>query len=121
MDRNLRHEGTIYEDAVIKGLQERGFDLIVRNYNVHRRGELDAVFERAGHVYIVEVKARRRSTAMPDALDAITPEKIRRMKRCVPYLVSEYRLYGKNIHFLAGCVTVNDDGSIQNVQIVPFE
>ena len=119
--RDLRLRGGIYEDAVIEGLIQRGFKLITRNYYVHQRGELDAVMERGQNIYIIEVKARKIREDYPDPIESIGPLKIKRIKSCLPYLLSDYGLFGRNIHFLAGCVNLNDDGSIQNVQIIPFE
>lgn len=116
----LGKTGRFYEDAVIDGLERRGFRLITRNYYVHRKGEIDAVMEYRGHVYLIEVKARRSGSLISDPIEAVTPHKVQCMKRCIPYLIDEFGLAGMNIHFLAGCVSLNADGSIQNVQIIPF-
>lgn len=50
-----RETGDVGEDLVCKYLQERGFDIVDRNY-LRPWGELDIVAKREGKIHFVEVK-----------------------------------------------------------------
>lgn len=65
------------EDAALAYLQQRGYNLIARNWRC-LYGELDLVMRQQGQLVFVEVKARR-SASLEDAVAGITPRKLRRL------------------------------------------
>jgi putative endonuclease len=69
------------EDIAARYLEERGFQVIERNWN-HRLGEIDLIVERAGEIRFIEVKLRRSMTyGYPEA--SITGLKLRHLGRAI--------------------------------------
>lgn len=112
--------GDAGELAVINYLESFGFLLITRNFTVHNIGELDAVMEKDGSIYVIEVKARLKDTNYASPVESISKEKIRRIIRTTNVFLSRYHLESRNVEFLAGCVEHTRDGVITSVEIVPF-
>lgn len=108
------------EQAVLEYMLSKGFRLIVRNFEVHNVGELDLVFEKDEDVYITEVRSRKNKGDYPDSAQSVTASKRRRIRNAANILIARYGLYDRNIHFLVGQVTHNEDGLVQNVEIMPF-
>lgn len=108
------------EQAVINYMRADGYKLLARNYSIHNVGELDAVFEKDGDIYIVEVKARQVNSIYTSPEESITPAKYRRLVKTANIFIAKNNLYDSNISFLIGVVEHNRDGLIQNVKIVPF-
>lgn len=119
MDNKAR--GFHSESAVISLMESKGYTLLVRNFNVHNSGELDAVMTKDDTVAVIEVKSRRERDGDYGAASAITPGKIMRMRKTVNVLISRYGLWDKDIVFLGGLVTHRADGSIASVEVVPIE
>jgi len=117
---NKTQRGLRCESYVISGMEERGYKLIARNYRIHNVGELDIVMEKNNEIYVIEVKARKVYKDYPKPIEAITPSKKTKLIRTTNYLLREYKLWGRNIHFLASLVYLNGDGSVQKVEIIPF-
>lgn len=62
-------KGRLGEDAVCRLLQQRGHEILARNY--HRRcGEIDIISKCGGFVVFTEVKARKRGS-MISGLEAV--------------------------------------------------
>lgn len=118
--RQTKIIGNEAEDAVIRLMASQGYTFIVRNFTVHNMGELDVVMRKGNDLYVIEVKSRLENTAYADPLRSITPKKRMRMYNTTQVLISRYRLFDMDVHFLAGCVTHRRDGMIQNVEIIPF-
>ena len=108
------------EDAVIACMASEGYRFLARNFSVHNIGEIDVVMTKGGDLYIVEVKSRLSGTMIADPASSITFSKRMKLKRTAEIFISRYNLYHMNVHFLAGCVTHDRDGLIQNVEIIPF-
>lgn len=115
-----REIGFIAEDAVIDHLKRAGYRLIVRNYSIHNIGELDAVMEKDGTVYVIEIKSRQLSEFYPSPGACITPAKMRKVRRTTAILIRRYELYDSDIVFLAGCVYHDRWGNILDIEIVPI-
>ncbi len=69
------------EDLAVEQLQGKGWRVLDRNVHF-REGEIDIVAEVDGKLRFVEVKGRR-STRFGGVVEALTTEKVRRMKRAV--------------------------------------
>lgn len=118
--KQINELGREGENAVIKELLLQGFKFLDRNFSVHNVGELDVIMEKEGDIYVVEVKSRLEDTFFTDPAQSISHKKIQRMINTTKIYIKNNRLYDRNVHFLAGCVTHKRDGSIQNVEIIPF-
>lgn len=117
---NTKTVGLNGEQAVLEYMLARDFRLIVRNFEVHNTGELDLVFEKEEDIYIIEVRSRKNKGDYPDSAQSVTASKRRKIRNATNVLISKYGLYDRNIHFLVGQVTHNEDGLVQNVEILPF-
>jgi putative endonuclease len=75
--------GAIGEDAVLAWYEQKGYRLIARNWRSGRLGELDLVFAggTVARPLLVFCEVKTRSSArFGSALEAITPEKARRLR-----------------------------------------
>lgn len=122
MDKRLsKHDiGMAAEEAVRRIFIECKYIEVVRNYSVSRIGELDLVFRKGNTLCIIEVKSRKVNNNYGGALYAIGSLKRKRIYATARYLVAKYHLESYDIRFFAGCVTHDDSGYIQKVQIIPF-
>lgn len=117
---HLREIGDRGEDAVAQYLTKRGFRLIARNYNVQGVGELDLVFEKEGVLYITEVKSRMNKGPYPHSVEAVDFKKRKRIFRTTRRFMAERGYYNRDIVFLLGCVTHDDNGEVRKVEVIPF-
>lgn len=108
------------EDAVIKLMEENGYILLCRNFEIHNVGELDCVFRKDRDIYVVEVRSRRNLGNYPSSSETVDFRKRKKIERCTRYLVSEYKLYDFNITFLVAQVTHDASGMIKKVEVIPF-
>lgn len=120
MHRTTRDIGSIAERAVEDYVHSNGYRLIVRNFYIHNVGELDLVFEKNREIFVIEVRARQTNKYYPNAIESVTFEKQRKIRRTTQYLLRKFELYERNIHFLVGCVTISSECLIQNVELIPF-
>jgi putative endonuclease len=79
---NLRQDlGRYGEDRAASFLQDRGYEIIDRNWR-SPSGEIDLVASDKGRLVFVEVKTRNGS-GFGHPFEAITPNKVSRMRRLV--------------------------------------
>ncbi len=71
--------GRVAEKLAANYLDQRGFRIIARNWH-NRYAEIDIIAERLGTIHIIEVKYRLR-TDYGGGLEAITPDKVERLRR----------------------------------------
>lgn len=116
----LRKIGDRGEDAVAQYLTKRGFRLIARNYNIPGVGELDLVFEKEGVLYVTEVKSRKNQGPYPHSVEAVDFRKRKRIFRTTKRFMAERGYFNRDIIFLLGCVTHDDKGQVQKVEVVQF-
>jgi len=85
------------EDLVAAWYERNGYDIVARNWRCPR-GELDIVAWRDGVLAICEVKARRNAD-FGDPFEAITPQKLRRVRRATAAFMATYEQSVKEIRF----------------------
>ena len=117
---NTRQIGNMAEERIVEVFRSRDKKLLVRNYEVHNVGELDAVFTDQDNVYVVEVRARKASTGYPTPAESVDHNKRRKIVKTTKYLIREFDLYDRNIYFLIGQVTLDGRDLVQNVEFIPF-
>lgn len=115
-----RIKGDNGEDAVINMMQNKGFKLLCRNFEVHNVGEIDCVFLKDNDVYVAEVRARRNLGTYPTSTETVDKRKRRKIMMTTGYLISKYGLYDKNVIFLVASVTLDSSGMIKNIEVIPF-
>ena len=115
-----KYIGQKAEHAVLGIFLRNGFELLVRNYAVHKCGELDLILRKNMCLYVVEVKSRIESDVFGGAIEAITSVKKARMLRATRVFLLDHKWESFDIRFVAGCVTHRADGSIISIEILPI-
>ncbi len=83
-----QEKGRLGEDAVCLRLQQRGHEIIERNYR-RRCGEIDIISKCGGFVVFTEVKSRKRNS-MVSGLEAVDRRKQARIVRTADIWLSEH-------------------------------
>lgn len=86
---NPREIGTVYENKAVLFLQEKGYQILERNF-YSKHGEIDIIAKDKEYLVFVEVKYRHNSYEGA-ALEAVTPTKRKRLVQA-----AEYYLYKKH-------------------------
>ena len=113
MRRGNRAVGAVYEEKAAHYLQERGYTIRARNYH-DRWGELDIVAEQNGVLVIVEVKYRS-DTRFGGPLEAVTPQKQRRICRAAMGYYAAYG-FGEDRACRFDVIGITGDGTIQHIE-----
>ena len=98
------------EEAVFQHLRSQGYEILERNFHLRPFGEIDLLARREGHLLIVEVKARHGKEAEEKALEAITPEKIAKLRLVASYYQESRGLENLPILFLGALYTEEPEG-----------
>jgi len=112
--------GRAAETAVADELVRRGMSLLARNYRFHRLGEIDLVAADRGAICFIEVKARS-NAHFGSPVEAVTPEKARRIRRVASCFLQERRLEDREVRFLVASVRCESDGSVSCIDVLPFD
>ncbi len=106
MKNNKQVIGTIGENAIAEYLEERGFQILDRNWRI-KGGELDLIAKSpSGKIHFVEVKTRN-SHAFGHPLEAIDREKAHRLQRlALAWLVTNNN-FGRDYQVDVAAVTLN--------------
>jgi len=81
--KDTRLYGIKGEEIAADYLKENGFSIVRRNYRT-KIGEIDIIATKGGVLYFFEVKVRGKDRLI-DPLEAVTPGKIRRIRRTAEY------------------------------------
>ena len=108
------------EDAVIKMMTDKGFQLVCRNFEVHNVGELDCVFKKDNEIYVVEVRSRKNLGNYPSSAETVDHKKRQKILKTTDCLIRKYRFYEMNFVFLVAQVTHDASGMIKNIELIPF-
>jgi len=81
--------GRIGEEIATKYLKKRGYKILERNFRSKRWGEIDIVATKDEVLVFIEVKARIGSK-YGHPVEAVTPHKLRALKRTGQYYVREH-------------------------------
>ena len=85
------------EVAAKKYLEEKGYRILAENY-AGKMGEIDLIAKQGGVVVFVEVKARE-NTAFGEPIEAITPQKVRKIALTAQQYLVQKRLLGSDVRF----------------------
>ena len=115
-----RIRGDSGENAVIKALTDKGFQLVCRNFEVHYVGELDCVFRKDDDIFIVEVRSRKNLGNYPSSAETVDLKKRKKIERTADFLIRKYGFYEMNVIFLVAQVTHDSSGMIKKIELIPF-
>ncbi len=113
--------GDAAELAVARRLEARGLTLLEHQYNVPRLGELDLVMRRGDCLYIIEVKARSDLERFGGGLAAITPAKVRKLRKTALHFCQKSGLMNLEMRFLAAEVELIKGQPQGSIHVVPIE
>ena len=108
------------EDAVVKALTDKGFQLICRNFEVHNVGELDCVFRKDDAIYVVEVRSRKNKGNYPTSAETVDRKKRMKIVKTTEILIRKYGLYDLDVSFVVAQVTHDTSGMIKKIELIPF-
>lgn len=80
---NYRQIGTVYENKAVLFLQEKGYEIVRRNFRC-RQGEIDIIARDGKYLVFIEVKYRKNSYEGA-ALEAVTVQKQKRIIQAAKY------------------------------------
>lgn len=104
--------GAAGESAAVDFLVNRGLRLLGRNVRAGR-GELDAVFADGATVVVVEVKTRS-SGVCGSGLEAVTPAKMRTLRRTAARWLDEEGVAWRDVRFdVVEVVPVGDSFAVE--------
>lgn len=98
------------EDIATKYLEDNGFGILDRNWNLHKGCEIDIVAHRDGVVHFVEVKTRSHDTfATPES--AINRDKVKHLYKAAKAYTFQHQLQGikSQIDSIAIILRTDDD------------
>lgn len=97
------------EDTACSFLEEKGFDILDRNYHAGKTGELDIIARRGNLVVFAEVKARR-SDAFGGGIYSIKQNKKKTLRRCAEhFILNNPVLNSKQITFRFDLILVENN------------
>lgn len=100
------------EDHALFYLQDKGFQLVRRNYR-HGRGEIDLVMEAPNRTLVfVEVKSNRTKLS-GSPLERVDGRKIRQLQKMAQRYCWEFRQEERDIRFDVVGVELGEEGSVE--------
>jgi Holliday junction resolvase-like predicted endonuclease len=120
-DEERKRRGRIAEDEVCRILRKRGLQIIARNVNFPRIGEIDIIALDEDRVFVVEVKARQNKSSFGGPLAAVTRAKLSKITKATNCYLKINGMMNNYVTILAAGVLINKSGEIENVEIVPVE
>ena len=94
---NKREVWTRGEVAAKRYLEERGYRTLAENYAA-KQGEVDLVMQDGDTVVFIEVKARE-TLAYGEPIEAVTPQKVRKIALTASQFLVQHRLLGRAVRF----------------------
>jgi putative endonuclease len=106
MQTSKQRLGAFGEDAASAFLVERGYQIVARNYRCEF-GEIDIIARASKALVFVEVKTRS-GGGYGSPFEAITTQKLARMKRLAAHCANHFATPGEQIRLDAISVLVRD-------------
>lgn len=107
---NRREVGAQAEEVAVQYLQGQGYRIIAQNWYCST-GELDIIAEHLSQLVIVEVRSKRQGSIYGTALEAITPSKIKQVRKTTSYYLYKTGNIEADIRFDVIAITTNEDGT----------
>lgn len=115
--RGKRFYGEIGENYAVSSLQKRGYIILGKNFR-SRYGEIDIIAFDSGVYVFVEVKTRW-SEKFGVAAEAVTPTKLKKIKKTIDYYFFLNKLKNKKARIEVLAIDINKDGSalVKNIVV----
>ena len=94
---NKREVWTRGEVTAKRYLEEKGYRTLAENFAA-KQGEIDLVMQDGDSIVFVEVKARE-TLAYGEPIEAVTPQKVRRIALTAQQFLVQKRLLGRAVRF----------------------
>ena len=94
---NKREVWTRGEVTAKRYLEEKGYRTLAENYAA-KQGEIDLVMQDGDTIVFVEVKTRE-TLAYGEPIEAVTPQKVRRIALTAQQFLVQKRLLGRAVRF----------------------
>lgn len=107
---NRRAVGKQAEEVAVRYLQEQGYRIIAQNWYC-TTGELDIIAEDLSQLVIVEVRSKREGSRYGTALEAITPSKVKQVRKTASYYLYKTGNSEATVRFDVIAITTNEDGA----------
>lgn len=120
-DVERKRRGRIAEDEICRILKRRGLQIIARNVNFPRIGEIDIIAKEENKIFVVEVKARQFDSSFGGPLAAVTRKKLSKITKATYCYLKMNGMMNNYIDILAAGVLMDKSGKIENIEIVPVE
>lgn len=110
--------GQYGEAVAARYLERHGWTVLGRNWRCDI-GELDVIAQRDDVIAICEVKTRR-STRFGTPLEAVTPEKLKRLRRLAGRWLAQHRAFAPSVRIDVITVLVDDAGlsQVQHIEAI---
>ncbi|NCD16562.1 MAG: YraN family protein [Actinobacteria bacterium] len=118
MSSHNRDVGRYGEELACRYLGDRGFTVVARNWRC-RHGEIDIVAtDPRGVVRVIEVKTRR-STAHGTGAEAVTPDKLARLRRlCGAWLAENPHSGGAQVDVISILLPLRGTPALEHIVAV---
>ncbi len=105
-----------YGEALAESsLKEKGYSILQKNFRC-KEGEIDIIARDGDTLVFCEVKARR-SKAFGSALEGITPQKIKKIKKAAQVFLLRNGITDSDCRF--DVVTIDEDGEKREIEVIP--
>lgn len=108
------------EEAASRLLEDKGYNILKRNYSEHNVGEIDIIAEKNSDIHVFEVRTRMNIGPYPDSAESVVASKRKKIIKTAERFIAEYGLYDRNIIFEIVMVTHDKTGEILKIDFVPF-
>ena len=115
MGREKKFTGRYGEDAALRFLSDKGYEILETNYRTPL-GEIDIVARKAGSIVFVEVKTRLTSSLGPPYLNITWKKKRHIIKNALCYL-KRYGLVDSFWRIDVVSVKLNDNYEVENIEL----
>lgn len=105
------------EEEVCQHLRRQGYQILERNFHLRPFGEIDLMARKEGQLLLIEVKARHGTEATAKALQAITPEKLAKLRLLAAYYQQSRGLEDLPIRLL-GALYTEDTNATPHIHYV---
>ncbi len=109
---DLGHFG---EEVACSYLQEKGYQVLERNWKARGGGELDLICSQKGRIVFVEVKTRTRD-GMGHPLESLGAKQQKKLLQAAGKYLSRNRLWSRECRFDFICITVGPEVHVEHVQ-----
>lgn len=112
-----KNTGYLGESFAAQYLQKHGFRILEKN-STSRWGEIDIIAEKSGVIHFVEVKTRR-SIRHGKPVEAVTYQKLKKLRRSIEFYVHANALHNKKLQFDVIGIELSNDSTVSEMKYYP--